>query len=241
MALLDAPRTRRPGRLSYALGATLTLIFAGLAAGACEAPRSVDPAGGSPLGTPPPHIAACLPACSTASDCVPPQGPALYDASHFTCTAGVCEWTGCNTTDECTTAYQGAKLACSRPAGAAHSACVPACSTAADCVSGKSDALNDAEHYTCTAGVCQWTGCRNTGECTSAYPGAKLACQKPADSPIAACVPTCATAADCAEGSTAALYDAGHFACTSGLCQWTGCKSTTECTTAYPGAKVVCK
>src|SRR6185369_4753183 len=105
----------------YALGAAFTLLLAGLIAGACTAPQdsaSGRDAGASSLAATPPHIPSCVPACNAASACVPPQAPSLYDASHFACNAGVCEWKGCKSTAECTSAYQGAKLTCVKPEGA---------------------------------------------------------------------------------------------------------------------------
>ena len=37
------------------------------------------------------------------------------------------------------------------------------------------------------------------------------------------------------------LGDVSHFACRANRCEWLGCKSTTECTTALASSKYVCE
>jgi hypothetical protein len=176
--------------------------------------------------------------CAEAADCAIPGQP-LQDAAHYACNAGRCTWRGCASTSDCSAALGTTKVACATAPGAPVPTCVPACQTAADCaVPGSS--LSDAAHFACTAGVCEWQGCKSTSECTAALSSSHYACDKPAAAPVKTCVPTCQTAADCAiPGST--MDDASHFACTAGRCAWLGCKSTSECTAALNTARAVCE
>jgi hypothetical protein len=121
------------------------------------------------------QIATCVPACSTAADCAV-QGSVLSDASHFACNAGVCEWEGCKSTTECTTALSTSHVACEKPESAPTKTCVPTCHTAADCaVPG--EAMYDAGHFACTAGRCVWQGCKSTHECSAALDVQNVVCQ----------------------------------------------------------------
>jgi hypothetical protein len=125
------------------------------------------------------------------------------------------------------------------PAVSPPPSCTPTCTKAADCAD-QGSTLGDASHYACNAGRCQWLGCTSTAECTSALKSDKVICEKPPGAPVADCVPTCATAADCA-GQGSPLVDASHYACNAGRCQWLGCKSTAECTSALKSDRVVCE
>jgi hypothetical protein len=108
---------------------------------------------------------------------VPPNttGP-LTDAQHFTCSAGICAWKGCVSTDECKSALQTTKVSCEQPEGAPAPTCVPTCSKAEDCVT-PGNPLGDAGHYNCVASRCEWKGCRSTSECASALQSNKVVCE----------------------------------------------------------------
>jgi hypothetical protein len=114
--------------------------------------------------------------------------------------------------------------------------CNLVCTTADDC--GAAGGLEDASHFQCTAGRCQWQGCKSNAECVTAYNNDNVICAKEGAAPVATCIPTCTAAADCA-GKTAS-DDATHYACTSGRCEWLGCKSSAECSEAFQNDKFVC-
>jgi hypothetical protein len=140
------------------------------------------PAGALPGQGAGPGVPVCVPACQQASDCVPhaPHGsavPGLMDASHFSCVAGACVWSGCRATAECSSAAHTAKIACEEPPGAPSPTCVPTCTTASDCVIPGTGKLGDVHHYACHAGRCQWLGCRSTPECRTAMSSNSYVCE----------------------------------------------------------------
>jgi hypothetical protein len=111
------------------------------------------------------------------------------------------------------------------------------CSTAQDCA--VSSGLQDASHFQCVSNHCQWTGCASNEECTKAYQSDKYICAKEGGALLSDCIRTCSTAADCA-GQASGSDDATHYQCTANRCQWTGCKSNAECSSAYQNNKFVC-
>ena len=180
----------------------------------------------------------CRPTCNTAADCATPNRP-LQDASHFACTNHRCEWLGCQSPAECTSALMTSKVTCAAAPGDDVSTCVPTCQTAADC-GAQGNPLGDAGHFACNAGKCQWLGCKSTAECSSALHTNRVACEKLQGATLPTCVPTCTKAADCAiPGSK--LNDADHFTCKAGRCEWLGCRSTAECTADLHASNVICE
>jgi hypothetical protein len=187
---------------------------------------------------PPDGVKECVQTCSRAVDCTSPRASPLYDASHFNCADGRCEYTGCKNTAECTAAY-GEKTVCEAAPGPSIAICVPTCSAPADCAEPRAPALYDASHFTCVRNRCEYTGCKSAAECTAAY-GEKTVCEARPGSPIPVCVPTCSAPADCAKPGASGLYDASHFTCVQGRCQHTGCRGTAECTATF-GDGMVCE
>jgi hypothetical protein len=118
--------------------------------------------------------------------------------------------------------------------------CRPTCAKAADCASN--GPLQDANHYTCAAGRCEWKGCASDAECGSAGMG-NFVCRTMPGADIPTCVPGCQKASDCVPPNAAAnpLADASHFACNAGACEWKGCKSNNECATAFKSSRMVCE
>lgn len=123
---------------------------------------------GSPVPT-------CIPTCQSAADCAVPGSP-LSDASHMACNAGKCVWLGCKSTNDCATSLHSSRFVCDKPAGATTPVCMPTCQKAADCTVPGSK-LNDASHYACNAGKCEWLGCKSTTECASDLHTAKVVCE----------------------------------------------------------------
>jgi hypothetical protein len=114
--------------------------------------------------------------CTTPADCAV-QGASLSDAGHFACNAGTCEWRGCKSTSECAAALHSTKYTCEQPEGADVPTCLPTCRVAADCAVPGSGTLNDASHFACNAGRCEWRGCKSTSECASNLHSANYVCE----------------------------------------------------------------
>lgn len=181
---------------------------------------------------------ACAMSCGTAADCAAPGAPPAFDASHFACTNGVCQYTGCKSDQECT-ATNGQGWACRTTPGIPQPACVATCGTAADCTQPDAPAHVDASHFACTNGVCEYLGCKNDQECTTMN-GAGWTCRTPPGAARPTCMFACSAATDCAVPNGPAILDASHFACTDGVCEHLGCKNDQECV-AVAGQGAVCK
>ena len=105
----------------------------------------------------------CAVGCSAPSDCVLPG--AAWDEDNWTCEQGGCNYQGCSGDGECAPGqvcrpYSGiveALLGYDAPA------CVPGCSTAADCDLGAEPTT--ADNYACEDGGCRWLGCLDDDEC----------------------------------------------------------------------------
>jgi hypothetical protein len=117
----------------------------------------------------------CVAACSTPADCASADVP-LGDAAHFACTAGLCVWQGCRSTSECASALHVQKVVCEEPPGAPAPTCEPTCTKAADCADSSAP-LEDASHFACKAGRCQWLGCKSTADCTSGLHSSHYVCE----------------------------------------------------------------
>ncbi|TNE84084.1 MAG: hypothetical protein EP330_30675 [Deltaproteobacteria bacterium] len=171
----------------------------------------------------------CVEGCTAPSDC--DGGVLAYDADNYQCDAGACIYTGCNSNAECQDL--SSDYVCASVPGLSYDLCQLSCSVAADCDIGGGAAF-DADNYTCTGGVCRWTGCTSTTECQTTY-GNDYVC---GGGSVPTCVKGCTTPADCDLGSTA--YDADNYACESGACVYTGCVGNTECEGLYgSGAQCV--
>jgi hypothetical protein len=160
----------------------------------------------------------------------------LTDADNYACNTGKCEYLGCNSTAECTSALMSSSYSCVALSGATIKSCYPTCSTVADCAGPT--ALTDADNYACNGGLCEYLGCNSTAECTSALMSPDYSCVALSGASFKSCYPTCGTVADCA-GPTA-LTDADNYACNGGLCEYLGCNSTAECTTTYMTSNYIC-
>ncbi|MFT3775562.1 MAG: hypothetical protein QM820_60210 [Minicystis sp.] len=120
-------------------------------------------------------VSTCMPTCTKATDCAVP-GSALSDQNHFTCNAGVCEWLGCKSNAECSSALQSNRVVCEKPAGATAATCMPTCTKAADCAIPGAK-LTDANHYACVANRCKWQGCKTTAECSADLHRSNVICE----------------------------------------------------------------
>jgi len=214
-------------------GSESTGPSAGVGPGLHPAP-SATASGSEPLGP----AKTCKPTCSTAADCATPGEP-LLDTAHHACQAGRCQWLGCQSDAECTSALGTNKVACREEPGAPMKSCVPTCNAAADCAVPGS-AMTDAAHFSCNEGTCAWRGCASNSECTSSLMSGRFVCERAAGAEIPSCQPTCNTAADCAVPGSA-MTSANHFACVDKRCRWLGCKSTAECANELRVSNVVCE
>jgi len=191
-----------------------------------------DGGSGGPDANPP--LAVCVLSCAGPADCATGNPGTILDADNYSCDDGRCVWLGCNSTTECTTTYSSADYVCEEAFDSGTPTCWPTCATVDDCI--LANPLYDADNYECSGGKCHWLGCNSTTECTDALHSADYRCHQRLGVTTPICWPTCTTAADCA--TTSAPYDADNYACDDGLCLYTGCNSTTECTAL--GADYVC-
>lgn len=51
---------------------------------------------------------------------------------------------------------------------------------------------------------------------------------------VPTCFRGCAVASDCVIMGTGEAFDADNYACNAGICEWTGCKSDSECASSSP-------
>lgn len=111
--------------------------------------------------------------------------------------------------------------------------CLPACSSPADCALGAPG--YGAANYQCDRGACVWIGCLSEADCSS-VPG--TTCVATPGTTMRTCQRRCSTPSECA--STSPAYDADNYACTSGICEYTGCNSTAECAASISDARIRC-
>lgn len=218
-------------------------FLAALAAfGGCKTPATSVPGDGEGgnqdvgMGADGQRPPACNLVCATAQDCGIAGG--LQDASHFECVTNRCQWTGCKSKADCTAAFQADNFICAKEGGAPVPQCIRTCSAAADCA-GQGGA-DDASHYACTSGRCQWLGCKSNAECSSAFQSDKFICVKDPGAPVPECVLNCNAPADCVPPGGNGP-DASRFTCTSHRCAYKGCASTEECKSMYGLDKLVCE
>ncbi|MBN8613312.1 MAG: hypothetical protein J0L92_22150 [Deltaproteobacteria bacterium] len=190
-----------------------------------------------------PPLAFCRTSCAAAADCAT-AGLALYDASHYTCDAGVCRWTGCRNDGECRTAFGRDDYACRDVAG--FPSCLDTCSTSAECGSGT--AAFDTDNYECVGGVCEYRGCRHDAECAATFSSSAFVCRRatlpdtglPVPTAERNCVHGCVEASDCATSSGA--FDADNYTCSSeGACVYAGCNDDAECRASFMADDYVCR
>jgi hypothetical protein len=179
----------------------------------------------------------CNLVCATAQDCGGPNA-GLDDASHFQCTGGRCQWQGCKSKAECTAAAQSDNFICAKENGAPVPECIHVCAAAAECAG--QNASDDASHYACTGGRCEWQGCKSNAECATAFQDNKFICVKENGATVPGCVLACNAPADCVSPGGEGP-DASRFTCTNHRCAWLGCASTDECKALYHTQKIICE
>ena len=229
----------RHGLTAATLGILATLsVFIGCKSSPGTAARDVDGGDSQAVASGAQHPPTCNVVCATAQDCASGGASGLDDASHFQCTAGRCHWQGCKSKADCTAAFQSDNFVCVKEGGAQVPSCVPTCTAPADCAGqGASD---DASHYQCNGGRCQWQGCKSDAECNAAFQSTKFVCVKEGTAAVPGCLIACNSPADCAPPGGNGP-DASRFTCTNKRCAWLGCASTAECKEAYNLDKVVCE
>ncbi len=181
------------------------------------------------------HYPACAATCNTGVDCHFDNG--IRSADNHRCVNSTCEYTGCNSDQECATALSDTSYGCAPYTPGGLPSCVKRCSTVNDCALGSD--LFGADNYACDSGYCRWTGCTSTNECTSAYRDTSYVCWQGPGWPFASCVKSCQTVADCDFGAPSADQD--NYACVAGICEWRGCASDQECRDAYRDSRYVCR
>ena len=116
-------------------------------------------------------VPTCGKGCMTAADCN--LGSAAFDADNYNCTAGFCEYKGCNNDNECKSSFANTTYVCRNISGVP--TCGKGCTTPADCNSGS--AAFDVDNYNCTAGVCDYKGCNDDNECKSSFANPDYLCR----------------------------------------------------------------
>jgi hypothetical protein len=119
----------------------------------------------------------CYQKCASAVDCASNLAPVLVNSDNWACTGGLCEYKGCNTTEECTDTYMNSNYECAAPAGSTLKTCVHKCTVPADCPEGNMAPLSDADNYECNAGLCAYKGCNSTQECTDTFMKPEYVCK----------------------------------------------------------------
>ncbi len=227
----------RHGLTAAAPGILVALsVFVGCKSAPGTTAREIDGGDSQNVSSGAPRPPTCNLVCATAQDCG--SGAGIDDASHFQCTGNRCQWQGCKSKADCTAAFQSDKFICVKEGGAPVPECVHTCATPADCAG--STPTDDASHYQCNGGRCQWQGCKSDAECSSAFQSSKFVCAKEGAAPVATCILACDSAADCAPPGGGGP-DASRFTCTEHRCSWLGCASTAECKSLYQVENVLCE
>lgn len=112
----------------------------------------------------------CLPGCTSAQDCATEAAGSLYGADNYLCDDGACIFSGCNSNEECQEANGSASL-CVDPFNLSQNNCYTSCVTNTDCGYPESGPAYDADNYTCTEGLCLYSGCQSDAECAQTQEG----------------------------------------------------------------------
>jgi len=185
----------------------------------------------------------CVVKCQTAADCPYPgvYSGGVYDTDNWACKEGRCQWKGCLSDAECASdpSFDYAPTSCVSLLGGFTKSCLADCNTPADCpMAGLTDARYDADNYACSAGSCNWEGCKSDAECAASL-GATGKEWKCVDNSwgFPVCTMTCQSAADCIYVPNSAVYDANNYACEEGFCRHLGCLNDAECAEVYAYAE----
>lgn len=123
----------------------------------------------------------CVEGCAVEADCG--TASAAFDADNYRCSAGHCEYQGCNDDAECASTFLDARYVCrdvdppdrGLPIPVALRNCVLGCSVASDC--STSSAAFDADNYECRESACRYTGCNDDAECAGSFSDARYVCR----------------------------------------------------------------
>ncbi|MFH2010470.1 MAG: hypothetical protein ABI333_27975 [bacterium] len=176
----------------------------------------------------------CYQRCNSVADCG--TGSAAFDVDNYSCSSNLCIWQGCNNSAECADMMMDASYVCGSLPALPTPSCYKACNTVADCDLGTS--LYSADNFQCTTGLCEFTGCNSSAECADTIMDSSYLCGSLPLLPTPQCYKGCSTVSDCVMTNT--LYDADNYQCTTGLCEWIGCNSTSECVDAYQDVNLEC-
>ncbi len=101
--------------------------------------------------------------------------------------------------------------------------CRPACTAVAQCATPMVPSY-DEDNWSCTAGACDYTGCRSDAECQTL---GNYVCRTPEGTNLPLCQAACQTPSTC--GTDDAAYASARFSCNGGVCRWNGCQTDDEC------------
>ena len=119
------------------------------------------------------QVRTCTKSCSSVSDCVMASGP--WDEDNYRCEAGACQYTGCNSDQECESVQGMESYVCAPQFQGGVDLCQPGCSTVEDCDLGSQ--AYDQDNYTCDNGLCVYTGCNSDAECQASMGGVPSECR----------------------------------------------------------------
>jgi hypothetical protein len=182
-------------------------------------------------------LPACKKACVAVSDCT--LGGAAFDDDNYSCTAGACDYTGCNSDGECESTFPNLGYVCRLVVAGYPASCVKGCQVPNDCTIAGAGPAYDADNYACNSGGCTYIGCNSDAECT--FNGANSVCKSAVAGGLKACYSSCQLASDCPSPDTGPAFDADNYSCAQGFCEYTGCKTDSECDASFPNQGYVCR
>jgi hypothetical protein len=184
-----------------------------------------------------PAITFCQMGCTAASDCASGTAGGFTDADNYACQKGLCVFNGCKSDAECQVTYGTTQWTCRAMSGSV-SSCYQTCQSVNDCIASTETAgAFDRDNYECRSGACVFTGCKSDAECATSLNSTKYRCHEAFPGGYPYCyLADCSIAADCAVGQTAGgAYDPDNWKCSSGACEWQGCRNDSECATTFQG------
>lgn len=113
---------------------------------------------------------ACRPTCANAVDCTSGSVTPTHDVDNWACKAGICEYLGCNSTQECIDANMSNNYECATIPGSTLKGCRQKCTVPTDCTTSMVP-INDADNWACNGGFCEYAGCNSDQECDATSAG----------------------------------------------------------------------
>jgi hypothetical protein len=191
--------------------------------------------GGGSMNT----LAVCKEGCLAVSDCIISGGGPAFDNDNYSCNAGACDYTGCNSDSECASSFPNQNYVCRSVVAGYPAACVKGCQVANDCTIAGAGPAYDADNYACNSGGCSYLGCNSDTECT--FSGPNYVCRSSVPGGQKACYLSCQSASECPLPNAGPAFDTDNYSCAQGFCEYVGCKTDAECDASFPNPGYVCR